>query len=198
MSTDETPESMRRISESAIKTLYKLQMLVGMTEKEFRMFCLVSALLVSGACIRYGRVYVATTGNPEFVKFDAEFRRLTARADSIAEAKEKAERALIAAMPEFQPQPETGLDLNTALAEDLIALPRIGPSLASAIIEVREQLGGFLIVDDLLLVSGIGAKTLDKLRPLIRVDRSVTSTQAPVSPSTESIRNSLPLPQTAH
>ena len=74
------------------------------------------------------------------------------------------------ALPEFQPQPDSALNLNIATAMDLQLLPRVGPSLAASILRTRDQLGGFLIVDDLLLVSGIGTKTLDKLRPLVRVE----------------------------
>jgi len=63
-----------------------------------------------------------------------------------------------------------GLDLNRATAADLEALPGIGPSLASAIIQYREQNGPFHSVDELVNVPGIGPTRLAQLRDLVRVD----------------------------
>ena len=38
---------------------------------------------------------------------------------------------------------------------------------AAAIVLLRDQMGGFTSVDQLLNVSGIGAATLERIRPLI-------------------------------
>ena len=57
--------------------------------------------------------------------------------------------------------------LNSATADDLETLPRIGPALAQRIVEWRDANGGFSSVDQLLEVPGIGAKTLDGLRDLV-------------------------------
>lgn len=62
------------------------------------------------------------------------------------------------------------LDLNLASATELESLPGIGPSLASAILQYREQNGPFLTVDDLLNVPGIGPTRLAQLRELVRVN----------------------------
>lgn len=56
------------------------------------------------------------------------------------------------------------LDLNSATAEELEALERIGPVLASRIIDQRQKLGGFRSVEDLLQVKGIGKKTLARIQ----------------------------------
>lgn len=61
------------------------------------------------------------------------------------------------------------LDLNQASAEDLEALPRVGPKIARAILELREARGGFRSPEDLLDVRGIGPKTLALLLPLVEV-----------------------------
>lgn len=60
------------------------------------------------------------------------------------------------------------LDLNAATLEDLQALPRVGPKTAAAILAARQERGRFSQVDDLLEVRGIGPKTLERLRPLVR------------------------------
>ncbi len=59
------------------------------------------------------------------------------------------------------------VDLNTADAATLESLPRIGPAMAQRIIDHRASHGPFASADDLLSVSGIGAKTLEALRPLV-------------------------------
>ena len=61
------------------------------------------------------------------------------------------------------------IDLNRADAAQLDELPRIGPATAARIIAYRDENGPFTAVDDLLEVPGIGAKTLDGLRDLVRV-----------------------------
>lgn len=68
------------------------------------------------------------------------------------------------------PEPELKpLDLNTATVEQLDGLPGIGPVLAKRIVEFRQQHGPFAMVEDLVEVPGIGPRTLERLRPLIRV-----------------------------
>lgn len=60
------------------------------------------------------------------------------------------------------------VDLNRASAEELEALPGIGPVLAHRIVEFRAQ-KTFRVLDDLLQVNGIGPKKLAALRPLVAV-----------------------------
>ncbi len=61
------------------------------------------------------------------------------------------------------------LDLNRASAEELQALPGIGPVLAQRVVEYRSSSGGFRRVEDLRQVKGIGAKKFDRVRTLVRV-----------------------------
>lgn len=64
-----------------------------------------------------------------------------------------------------KPPPEAPLCLNGATREELMKLPGIGPVLAARIMERRP----FASVEELRKVKGIGAKTLEKLRPHVRV-----------------------------
>jgi competence protein ComEA len=61
------------------------------------------------------------------------------------------------------------VDLNSASAEQLDALPGVGPATAKAIVEYRTRHGKFRAVDDLLSVPGIGPAKLATLKPLVRV-----------------------------
>ncbi|UQI43723.1 ComEA family DNA-binding protein [Streptomyces sp. HU2014] len=64
--------------------------------------------------------------------------------------------------------PAGPISLNTATAEQLDALPGVGPVLARHILDYRAQHGGFRSVDDLRHVNGIGTRRLTDLRPLVR------------------------------
>lgn len=63
----------------------------------------------------------------------------------------------------------TPVNINTATAEELQSLPRIGPAMAQRIIAWREAHGGFRSVDELDAVPGIGPSMLENLRPLVTV-----------------------------
>lgn len=61
------------------------------------------------------------------------------------------------------------VNINMATAEELDALPGIGPSTAQSIIEDREANGPFSSPEDLMRVSGIGEKKYEKLKSSICV-----------------------------
>ncbi|WP_442545844.1 helix-hairpin-helix domain-containing protein [Arthrobacter sp. KN11-1C] len=61
------------------------------------------------------------------------------------------------------------VNLNTATAEELDALPKVGPVLAKRIVEWREQHGPFASVEDLDAVDGVGPKMMETLLPLVTV-----------------------------
>jgi competence protein ComEA len=60
------------------------------------------------------------------------------------------------------------VDLNTATAEQLDALPGVGPATAAKIVADRAANGPFRTVDDLMRVSGIGPAKFDALKDLVR------------------------------
>lgn len=61
----------------------------------------------------------------------------------------------------------TPVDLNTASQAQLESVKGIGPVTAANIIAYRASVGRFTSVDELLNVPGIGAKTLEKIRPYV-------------------------------
>lgn len=74
-----------------------------------------------------------------------------------------------------QPSPSEGLllrkvNINRATVDELMELPGIGPKTARLIVAYRAERGGFRSLKDLKEVKGIGDKTLEQLRPFIKIE----------------------------
>ncbi len=69
------------------------------------------------------------------------------------------------------------VNINTASAEQLQLLPRVGPALADRIIEFREANGSYRTVDEIVAVKGIGEKSFEKLEPFIVTSGATTLTE---------------------
>jgi competence protein ComEA len=79
-----------------------------------------------------------------------------------------------AGLPAAAEAPEGVVNVNTAEVGDLVLLPRVGPALAGRILEFREENGPFKATDDLLLVRGVGERTLEMLKPFITLEGKTT------------------------
>lgn len=65
------------------------------------------------------------------------------------------------------------IDINSASAETLAAeLVGVGPVIAERIVKWRQENGPFESVDELLEVSGVGAKTLENNRENLSIEAS--------------------------
>lgn len=62
------------------------------------------------------------------------------------------------------------VNINTASAEQLTGLTGVGPNHAASIVEYRRKNGPFKNVDDLMQVSGIGPRTIEKNQAVIVVE----------------------------
>jgi competence protein ComEA len=76
-------------------------------------------------------------------------------------------------------QAEFRIDANSATWVEWGQIEGIGDGLARRIVADREQNGPFRSVDDLTRVKGIGPKTLEHLRPWVRVTSESPSSEAP-------------------
>ena len=70
------------------------------------------------------------------------------------------------------------INLNTASATDLEALPGIGAKTAARIVEYRQKNGPFKKIEELMNVRGVGEKNFLKLKAQI----TVTATKPGVAP----------------
>lgn len=82
-----------------------------------------------------------------------------------------------AATPSTAPQPQQTqptkggfpVNINTATAEELTALPGIGEVLAERIVSYREQYGNFLSTEELMDVTGISEKKFEGIKEYVTV-----------------------------
>ncbi|MDD4343141.1 MAG: ComEA family DNA-binding protein [Eubacteriales bacterium] len=63
---------------------------------------------------------------------------------------------------------QSKININTAGLSDLITLPGIGDTKARDIIDFREKNGKFKIIDDIMMVKGIGIATFERIKELIK------------------------------
>ena len=61
------------------------------------------------------------------------------------------------------------ININTAGADQLVKLPRVGEKTAERIIEFRSKHGEFKTIQEIMKVKGIGEKTFKKMEKLISV-----------------------------
>jgi len=87
--------------------------------------------------------------------------------------------ASLAAMPESTPAasaPAGVVNINTAGAQELSLLPRVGVKVAQRIVDYRTEHGKFAKTSDLMQVKGIGDKSFQNLSAYLTVDGKTTLT----------------------
>lgn len=71
------------------------------------------------------------------------------------------------------------LDINEATWVEWAQLDGIGETLARRIVQYRIEHGPFSGIDDVSEVKGIGNKTMERIRPHLRLRHAITADQAP-------------------
>ena len=82
--------------------------------------------------------------------------------------------------------PSGVININSASAEQIAYLPRVGLKLAQKVVDYRKANGPFKKIEDLMEVKGVGEKFFVRLRPHLTVSGSTTLTQKVKSTGTRS------------
>ncbi len=151
-----------------------------LTKAQEKAIYFLIALLCLSALYRQLHLFLNPRPAYDFSAADSQFYRQldSVRAiykqDSLAKALSAAQPLLTSQLqPAVQTQKSAikkAININTASVDDLTTLPRIGAKTAARIIEYRNKQGPFVVKRDLLKIKGIGGKTLERLRPLIRLE----------------------------
>jgi len=119
-----------------------------------------AALILGGAALIRFAVVAPGPSEPVLGDRPSIADSLLAAGDSAVEERERRDRPLA--------EGET-VDPNVASAEELDRLPGVGASKASRIVREREENGPYASVEDLARVSGLGPRSVERLRPHLRV-----------------------------
>jgi competence protein ComEA len=84
---------------------------------------------------------------------------------------------VLTALPALAAGTQGIVNVNSASAEQLALLPRVGPAIAQRIVEFREQNGPFKAAEQLLLVRGIGEATFELIKPYVALAGATTLTE---------------------
>jgi competence protein ComEA len=132
----------------------------------------VEISLSQAAPLQYkGEIYIGgAVANPGFYSFreDDTIETLTQSAGLTPDADTGKIKLYVSNTNEIS-QPQR-VNINSAEAWLLDALPGIGPDRAQAIVDYRNQNGPFRRIEGLLNVGGIGDTTLDTIRDLITLE----------------------------
>ena len=71
--------------------------------------------------------------------------------------------------PAMIEQTDPRIDLSTATEDELCTLKGIGPAKAAAILAYRQSYGGFVCIEEIMEVKGIGEGTFEKIREFIYI-----------------------------
>ncbi|HTY38164.1 MAG TPA: helix-hairpin-helix domain-containing protein [Bacteroidota bacterium] len=130
---------------------------LALTRSEQRVLQFLTATLIVGAGIRWYQQTYPAEQKFDYSRIDSSF---AAFRDNLATPDSTRKKQI-----------KTGetVNINTASADELKALPGIGATLAARIVAYRDSEGEFESVEDLQNVKGISKKKLEKLKPFVAV-----------------------------
>jgi len=141
------------------------------TKAQMRALWFIIIVFAAAVILQYAKIYIFHGDEYDFSTFDSIFavRRDTVLAkeqspDTLSPHKYQKLTATEKRSAVIQQFP---VNINQANVKELEALPRIGPAMASRIVNYREKNGPFQKKDDLMKVKGIGTKTFARLQDLI-------------------------------
>jgi len=141
----------------------------SLQEKRFILFLLTTFLV--GCVVVW---YRQTHGDPALAAWQQEQRlraqQLSSTAPVLQQSGAGGETPLRQSLLSQKRRLIARLNINTATAEELATLERIGPALAARIVRYREENGPFQATEHLQRVKGIGPQTFARIRDRVGVE----------------------------
>ncbi|MBI4536038.1 MAG: helix-hairpin-helix domain-containing protein [Ignavibacteriae bacterium] len=159
-----------------MKILSVLQQSLGFTRNETRVILFLTATFLVGLGLRWYQSDARNSGSTEqkfdYSESDREFLERSKKLEALnRQASNQSARNADTRRETQKPTPQPrSININTASKIELMKLPGVGEAYAERIILYREDHGPFQNIEALVEVQGIGKKTLEKLRPFIRVE----------------------------
>jgi competence ComEA-like helix-hairpin-helix protein len=145
-----------------------LQQTFGFTRNEIKVLIFLVSTFLFGLGIRW---YQGTTrtpiANPDQFDYSVSDSIFSERSKNAVDPPPGAPATMQPGKK--SPLKPRSVDINTATRIQLMQLPGIGEKYADRIIRYRTERGRFHSVEELVNVSGIGTKRLERLRPYITV-----------------------------
>jgi len=149
--------------------------MLNLTPSESRTIFIISGILILAGLFYLFQSYNERKMSVDYSKSDSIFSRLSHKPSLSAKNENDNTKNTI---NNFDTETEGSqqvvgiekgsININTADIKQLEKLPRIGPAMATRIIEYRNSQGPFKSLDDLIHVKGIGEKTLNLIKPYLR------------------------------
>lgn len=151
------------------------------TPNERKGLLFLALVALSGTGVRVWRARLPPPTQTEAVALDRQIGQVDSARSARRTPRPRREKVAKAAVPDSQP-----VDLNSASAERIEALPGIGPTLAKRIVAHRDLVGSFAGMTEFCDVRGVGPALAERLRPLVTFGgRSSPLSEACDPPSTD-------------
>lgn len=169
------------------KLLEKFSLRSGFTKTEISTLFFVLIIFISGLVIRFTGIDENNEPKKKFTysyqdslfkalsnrdNFKAKpFKKNEKRVDSEVELSDFSRKNLKSKKNKNSQPKESSININTASEKTLTKLPGIGKTIASRIVKLRNQKGGFKNLDELIEVKRIGLKKLNSIKKFIFIEK---------------------------
>jgi comEA protein len=149
--------------------------MLNLTPSEKRTIFIIAGVLILAGLFNVMGYYGENPLTIDYSKSDSIFSRLSHKTSPIQNISQQSDQETtgknqgnaykLRSSPEIE---KRSININSADKNELKKLPRIGPAMASRIIEYRKANGPFKSIDELMKVKGIGKKTFSMIKPYLR------------------------------
>ena len=141
------------------------------TKTQMRAIWFVILVLCATVFYHYLKLWFFADPGYDFSELDRAFRQKRDSLLAVTPAAVDSDSLKNSENPEeLTPHVNFPININRASKAELEELPRIGPKMAERILRYREENGDFRTPEELMKVKGIGRKTFQQLKELVRVE----------------------------